>query len=75
MNSLLKRSLESGETLEMIYLSNNNEISQRKIKVIEIYAETFRAYCFTRRQPRIFKISNVLSIGPVRKRFREEVAS
>ncbi|EIJ77541.1 hypothetical protein MGA3_17627 (plasmid) [Bacillus methanolicus MGA3] len=52
----------------MIYLSNKNEISQRKIKVVDISSNTFRAYCFTRRQPRIFKISNVLSIGLVRKR-------
>lgn len=68
MNGLLKRSLESGEILEMIYLCNKNEISQRKIKVIEIYADTFRAFCFSRRQSRIFKKSNVLSIGLVRRR-------
>lgn len=67
MNGLLKRALESGEILEMIYLSSKNEISQRKIKVTDIYSDTFRAYCFTRQQPRIFKISNVLSIGPVRR--------
>ncbi|EHL78562.1 hypothetical protein HMPREF1015_01512 [Bacillus smithii 7_3_47FAA] len=68
MKGLLKRALESGEIFEMIYLSNKNEISQRKIKVVDISSNTFRAYCFTRRQPRIFKISNVLSIGLVRRR-------
>ncbi|UQD53290.1 hypothetical protein C0971_15620 [Bacillus methanolicus] len=68
MNGLLKRSLESGELLEMIYLSDKNQLSQRKIKVVDISSNTFRAYCFTRRQPRIFKLSNVLSIGPVRRR-------
>lgn len=75
MNGLLKRSLESGELLEMIYLSDKNQLTQRKIKVIEIYSDTFRALCFVRRQPRIFKKSNVLSIGPVRKKFREGAAS
>ncbi|EIJ79093.1 hypothetical protein PB1_16089 [Bacillus methanolicus PB1] len=71
MNGLLKRALESGETLEMIYLSDKNQLSQRKIKVVDISSNTFRAYCFSRRQPRTFKKSNVLSIGPVRKKFRE----
>ncbi|AIE59126.1 hypothetical protein [Bacillus methanolicus] len=74
MNGLLKRSLESGEILEMIYLSNKNQLSQRKIKVVDISSNTFRAYCFTRRQPRIFRISNVLSIGPERKKFWEGAA-
>jgi predicted DNA-binding transcriptional regulator YafY len=71
MNGLLRRSMETGEILEMIYHSNKNEISQRKIKVVEIYADTFRAFCFSRRQPRTFKKSNVLSIGPMRRKFNQ----
>ncbi|UQD53125.1 hypothetical protein C0971_14645 [Bacillus methanolicus] len=47
MNGSLKRSLESGEILEMIYLSDKNQLSQRNIKVVDISSNTFRAYCFT----------------------------
>ncbi|MED5102422.1 hypothetical protein P9858_20030 [Niallia circulans] len=67
MKGLLKRAVMNGEVLEMIYLNTKGEISQRRIKVIKLNDESFSAYCFTRKQQRTFKISNILSIGPVRK--------
>ena len=67
MKGLLKRAVMNGEFLEMIYLNTKGEISQRRIKVIKLNDESFSAYCFTRKQQRTFKISNVLSVGPVRK--------
>lgn len=67
MKSLLKRAAESKEVLEMIYQNNKGEFSQRRIQVIKMNEESFSAYCFTRKQQRSFKISNVLSVGPVRK--------
>jgi predicted DNA-binding transcriptional regulator YafY len=70
MKGLLIRAVESGERLEMIYLSNNGELSQRIIKVEKIGEDFFRAYCYKRRQVRTFKLNNVLSIGPFRKHHR-----
>ncbi len=67
MKGLLKRAVESKEVLEMIYQNNKGEFSQRRIQVIKMSEESFSAYCFTRKQQRTFKISNVLSVGPVRK--------
>lgn len=67
MKGLLKRAVESKEVLEMIYQNNKGEFSQRRIQVIKMNEESFSAYCFTRKQQRTFKISNVLSVGPVRK--------
>ncbi len=67
MKGLLKRATESKEVLEMIYQNNKGEFSQRRIQVIKMSEESFNAYCFTRKQQRTFKISNVLSVGPVRK--------
>ncbi|MGI8352006.1 hypothetical protein NiCM35_19810 [Niallia circulans] len=67
MKGLLKRAAESKEVLEMIYQNNKGEFSQRRIQVIKMSEESFSAYCFTRMQQRTFKISNVLSVGPVRK--------
>lgn len=69
MNGLLERALESGEILEMIYLSNKGEISQRRITVIEVSSGIITAYCFLRKKPRIFKRSNILSIRPVKKKY------
>ena len=67
MKGLLERAVESKEVLEMIYQNNKGEFSQRRIQIIKVNEESFRAYCFTRKQQRTFKISNVLSVGPVRK--------
>ncbi len=67
MNGLLKRAAESGDTYEMIYMSDKNDISQRKIKVLDVSGGRFRAYCFLRKTQRIFKISNVLSRGPINR--------
>ncbi|MEM5591949.1 hypothetical protein AAHH67_09795 [Niallia circulans] len=67
MKGLLKKATENKEVLEMIYQNNKGEFSQRRIQVIKMNEESFSAYCFTRKQQRTFKISNVLSVGPVRK--------
>jgi predicted DNA-binding transcriptional regulator YafY len=67
MNGLLKRAAESGDTYEMIYMSDKNDISQRTIQVIDVSGGRFRAYCYLRKTQRIFKISNVLSMGPIKK--------
>ncbi|MEK5522113.1 hypothetical protein B5V89_05240 [Heyndrickxia sporothermodurans] len=66
MKGLLLKSATTGEHLEMIYLSAKGEITQRIIRAERIGEESFKAYCFTRRQSRTFKISNVLSIAPIR---------
>ncbi|MGE6260459.1 hypothetical protein ACQKCU_21670 [Heyndrickxia sporothermodurans] len=66
MKGLLLRSAESGDRLEMIYLSAKGEISQRIIRVERVGEESFSAYCYTRRQIRTFKISNILSMGSLK---------
>lgn len=66
MINLLKRAHANNTDLEMIYLDNKGNISQRRIKVLNFNEISFRAYCYTRKQQRTFKVSNVLSIGPVR---------
>lgn len=66
MNGLLERACETGEVLELIYISDKKEITYRKIKVIKLSAESVKAYCFMRNQQRSFKFTNILSIGPVR---------
>ncbi|MCM3324221.1 WYL domain-containing protein [Cytobacillus kochii] len=67
MKGLLIRGVNNKEELEMIYLDNKGDISQRRIKILSVYEDYFRAYCFSKQQQRTFKVSNVLSIGPVRK--------
>ncbi|MCM3620527.1 hypothetical protein M3936_23515 [Sutcliffiella horikoshii] len=54
------------EVMEMIYMSNKGELSKRRVKVLSVQEDAFRAYCFVRKQQRTFKMINVLSIRPVR---------
>ncbi|WML43415.1 hypothetical protein [Neobacillus sp. PS3-40] len=64
MNGLFQRSMEEHIPLEMIYLSENQQLSQRKLIVKEMNGDTIRAYCLLRKQIRTFRIENILSILP-----------
>jgi len=64
MDGLLIRSIEEHMPIEMIYLAENQELSQRKLIVKEINDNYIRAYCLLRKQMRTFKRENILSIMP-----------
>ena len=68
MGGLLQRSIESQERLEMIYLSEDGTISQRCIKVLNVSPGFIKGYCYTKRHFRTFKMGNILSIAPIRRR-------
>jgi predicted DNA-binding transcriptional regulator YafY len=64
MDGLFMRSIEENMPLEMIYLAESREISQRKLIVKEVTDEYIRGYCLLRRQMRTFKRENILSLMP-----------
>ncbi|WP_462409012.1 hypothetical protein [Neobacillus sp. Marseille-QA0830] len=64
MDSLITRSMEEHIPLEMIYLADNQQITQRKLIVTEVNDEYIRAYCLLRQQIRTFKRDNILAIMP-----------
>jgi predicted DNA-binding transcriptional regulator YafY len=64
MDGLLLRSIQENIPLEMIYLSKDQQISQRKLLVKEVNDEYIRAYCLLRKQIRTFRRENILSIMP-----------
>lgn len=64
MDGLFLRSIEENIPLEMIYLSENQELSQRKLIVKEVNDEYIRAYCLLRNQMRTFRRENILSVMP-----------
>ncbi|WP_312471255.1 hypothetical protein [Neobacillus sp.] len=64
MDGLFIRSMEDNIPLEMIYLAENQELSQRKLIVREVNDTYIRAYCMLRKQVRTFKRENILSIIP-----------
>jgi predicted DNA-binding transcriptional regulator YafY len=64
MDGLFIRSIEENIPLEMIYLTDKQELSQRTLIVKEVNDEYVRAYCLLRKQMRTFKRKNILSILP-----------
>jgi predicted DNA-binding transcriptional regulator YafY len=66
MRGLLLRSADKDAVLEMIYQDDKDNLSQRRIRVLSVEEETFKAYCYARRQQRSFKSNNVLSIIPAK---------
>lgn len=65
MRRELIKSMNYHEILDMVYIANDGEISQRRIRVFEVSSESFRAYCFFRGSNRTFNINNVLALIPV----------
>ncbi|MYL71705.1 hypothetical protein GLW00_12630 [Halobacillus litoralis] len=70
MNGVLRRGLEEKQQLELIYMADKGKISQRVIRVVSIKEETVLAYCYTRKTVRSFKLANILSVTPYKKRER-----
>ncbi|WP_419888684.1 hypothetical protein ACN6MT_26265 [Neobacillus niacini] len=64
MDGLLLRSIEDNIPLEMIYLSEDQKISQRRLLVKEVNDDYIRAYCLLRKQMRTFRRENILSLMP-----------
>jgi predicted DNA-binding transcriptional regulator YafY len=71
MIKLLQRSVEEGTPLEIIYLSEKETISQRKISILEIKNGYIRAFCFLRQTKRTFKIANILAARQIKPRYKQ----
>lgn len=67
MNNLLKKSLKESVPVEIIY-QKGKEFTKRIIVVKAINETYIKAYCYTRKQARIFKIDMVLAVYPVREK-------
>lgn len=65
MRSDLMKSMEENYVIDMIYLAKDGVISQRRIKVLQIDEDSFRAYCCLRKSSRIFKVDNILALVPI----------
>jgi len=61
MNGILKHSLTTQTSIEIIYLSKSGILTQRRIKVISIYENTIKAVCLLRKSRRTFRIDHILS--------------
>jgi len=70
---IILKSMQLNQIVEMIYINNNGEISKRRVKVLRVEGNTFKAYCFLRNTKRTFKVENVLAFVPIIHKEREVV--
>ncbi|GAF20407.1 MULTISPECIES: hypothetical protein [Shouchella] len=64
---VLNRALERKECVTLIYLNKEGVISQRVITVLQLKERWFVAYCHSKRQRRVFKYENVLSLNQIKR--------
>jgi hypothetical protein len=58
----------------MVYLDRRGEITQRRIKVLDVKEGIIKAYCLEHKAPRVFKENSVLAALPINLRFRRGTA-
>lgn len=66
MKTLLLRSIQPREKIMLFYMDEKRNVTQRLVRVIKIEDDKMVAYCFLRKQTRMFKLDHILSVGPVR---------
>lgn len=57
---ILKASLERNLVITIVYLKGN-DITMRNIRVLELKDDKIKAYCYLRKENRVFKKENILS--------------
>jgi predicted DNA-binding transcriptional regulator YafY len=61
----LQRAIEHQQHIQIIYLGKEGQTTQRTLRPLAISGDQFKAYCLTRKAPRIFVIDNILAVEPV----------
>lgn len=63
----LQRALLHQQFVQIIYLGSCGRTTKRVVRPLEIAGDRLKAYCLSRRAPRIFLIDNILAAEPVVK--------
>lgn len=61
----LQRAIEQQQHIQVIYLGRDGKTTIRTLRPLEVTEERLKAYCLTRRAPRVFLIDNILAVQPV----------
>ncbi|WP_077622860.1 hypothetical protein [Sediminibacillus massiliensis] len=67
MENLLHRSKDTKQIIEIIYIADDDQLSQRSIRVIAVKEKSILAYCYSRKKIRTFKQDNILAVFPAKK--------
>lgn len=63
----MKKFLEHERNVEMIYLSKDNKISKRIVKLYSVTEQRVTGYCYLRETVRTFNIEQILAVFPSQK--------
>jgi len=61
----LVKSKTFNEPLDMMYMAASGKVTKRRIQVLQVWDDSFRAYCYLRKSKRTFRIDNILDLVPV----------
>ncbi|HDR6715851.1 hypothetical protein K8Z27_14520 [Bacillus thuringiensis] len=70
MNHLLKCSFNQKLPIELIYLNGSGDFSQRTVIVRKIYEDRVLVYYMQKKQVRMLKLANILSVDKVRNNYQ-----
>jgi len=65
---ILRTSLERGCIISIIYQDGKGNITKRNIKVYSIIGDKIKAYCYLRKEVRVFYKNNILAADLYRER-------
>lgn len=68
MRKQLQRAISRQLQIQIIYLDRSGRTTMRRLRPLEIAGDRLKAYCFTRRAPRVFLIDNILALQPLADR-------
>ena len=67
MRAFLTNAAEQKEKVMIYYIDEDNNVTQRIIRIMQVNGTKILAYCYYRKQVRSFKLENILSCGPMRR--------
>lgn len=74
MLNTIRKSIIRNQLLDIIYMTDDGQITKRRVRVYKCDNNSFTAYCYLRKSVRTFKLENVLAAVPVVKNNRMVVS-
>lgn len=68
MKEVIAKYLKWTDKIEIIYMSNDEKLSQRIVSIQKLTDNYLIGFCHNRNSYRKFKIENILSVLPIQKR-------
>lgn len=68
MIGLFNRAITNKEKIVLFYMDQNNNITQRYVRVLKIKHDYILVYCYYRKKVRTLKLDNILSADVIKRK-------